>query len=347
MSALLFEVPSASMAAQVAIADPYTDRYLRVCEVMGSGYFYIPQSDICLRVTGSVEYDVAAGPDVYTGKPSKTWKQTAKAALQLDTKAETELGILSTYFGIEGSFADGADDGIAFSGATIELSGWEVGATDSQFDTWLGSAGNVLDDDVVPYAGGMTNQVNYTAFLGSGLSVLIGAEQGTKDESGDQGEESEKLQADDHLIDSYVPHLVGGVKLGKDWGAIATVLGYDSVAKEFAAKVRLDVQLNDSVSAFLMGGYQSDHEKPNYFGAWDGTYAAWSGISASLSPKATFNSQIALADSGTYALAINVDYEAVPGFIITPELDYVSFGAVSQSDFDDALGGVVSIKREF
>ena len=107
----------------------------------------------------------------------------------------------------------------------------------------------------------------------------------------------------DHLIDGYMPHLVGGLKLERHWGAIATVLGYDSVFQEIAAKVRMDIRLGGPFTAFVMGGYQSDPEKPNYYGAWDGTYAAWSGLSASLSPKLTLNSQIAYADSGTYALA--------------------------------------------
>lgn len=355
LSALLFEIPQPAVAETEMLPDPEPVQYLRACDVMGAGFIQLPQSDVCLKIGGYVSYEVSAGADVYTGERRKSWGQHTKAKLNADARSETELGSLNTFFEIETNFTDGTDEGASFSAATIELGGLLIGASDSQFDVWLGSAGNVSSDDVIPYVGGMTNQVSYTVRLGNGLSAMFGGEQGASaDKSSSGGEVEDEEEGDgldtpdmqDHLIDSYMPHLVGGLKLERHWGAIATVLGCDSVFQEIAAKVRLDLRLGGPLTAFVMAGYQSDPEKPNYYGAWDGTYAAWSGLSASLSPKLTLNSQVAYADSGTYALAFNADYEVVPGLIVTPELDYTAFGSRSATS-GDAFAGVLSIQRNF
>lgn len=54
---------------------------------------------------------------------------------------------------------------------------------------------------------------------------------------------------------------------------------------------------------------------------------------------------------GTYAFALNVAYELVPGFTITPEINYTKFEDYRQPDGtlvnDDALGGIIRFQRNF
>lgn len=334
LSALLFEVPYVYAAGTAAIGGEEPAQYVRVCDAMGAGFYQLPQSETCLKIGGSVSYEVTGGADVYSGERLRSLSKTATATLNTETRSPTELGMLSSFIEFEDNVVDGIDEGMTLGELTIELNGLKVGASGSQFDSWLDSAGNVLSDDVIAYGGGMTNQINYTAHFGSGFSAMLGVEEGSKDDE------------HDYRVGNYVPHIVGGLKLDRPWGAIATVIGYDSVIEEVAAKVRLDLKLDDSLSAFIMGGYQSDPEKPNYFGAWKGTYAAWGGVSVSISPTVTFNSQAAYEESGKYALALNLDYEVVPGFMITPELNYTSFGS-DPSKPDDAFAGTVSIGCDF
>ncbi|AWC20920.1 Porin omp2a precursor [Aminobacter sp. MSH1] len=334
VSALLFEVPYVHAVDTAAIRDEEPAQFVRACDAMGAGFYQLPQSETCLKIGGSVGYDVTGGADVYSGERLRSLSRTVTATLYAETRSQTELGMLSSYFEFEDSVVDGVDEGMTLGDLIIDLNGLKVGASGSQFDSWLDSAGNVLSDDVIAYAGGMTNLINYTANVGNGLSAMFGVEEGSKD--GDH----------DYRTGSYVPHFVGGLKLDRPWGAIATVIGYDTVIEEAAAKVRLDLKLSDTLSVFIMGGYQSDPEKPNYFGAWKGTYAAWGGVSVSLSPTVTFNSQAAYESSGKYALALNLDYEVVPGFLITPELNYTSFGG-DPSKPDDAFAGTVSIECDF
>ncbi|MDA4633190.1 porin, partial [Escherichia coli] len=137
-----------------------------------------------------------------------------------------------------------------------------------------------------------------------GFSATLGLEQGS----------------DAFLINDYTPHIVAGAKITQGWGTVSVVGGYDSVTEEWAAKARLDVKFTGTLSAWVMGGYKSDGTKPGYFGTWTGDYAIWGGVAYKASDKAKLNAQIAYEDGGKYAAALNVGYELVPGFKITPEV---------------------------
>ncbi|ESX48469.1 hypothetical protein X758_29880 [Mesorhizobium sp. LSHC416B00] len=51
-------------------------------------------------------------------------------------------------------------------------------------------------------------------------------------------------------IDSYVPHVVGGVKYTHVWGAITGVAAYDSNRESLAAKFRVDINLPTLAASF-------------------------------------------------------------------------------------------------
>jgi hypothetical protein len=150
-----------------------------------------------------------------------------------------------------------------------------------------------------------------------------------------------------------MPHVVAGLKFEQGWGAISAVGGYDALQEEFAGKLRLDVKFTDTISAFIMGGYQSDFDESgdttNFYGAWYGDWALWGGASFKVTEKATINGQVAYEDEGTVAAALNVAYELVPGFTITPEIAYTSFddGSSRFHDGDDAFAGIIRFQRNF
>ncbi|MGH7003288.1 MAG: porin, partial [Alphaproteobacteria bacterium] len=101
----------------------------------------------------------------------------------------------------------------------------------------------------------------------------------------------------------------------------------------------------------VQGGYKSngDEYRSNYFGRWNGDYAIWGGIAAKVSEKATFNAQAAYEEDGTFAAALNVAYELVPGFVITPEINYTKFDGDRElvSGGDDAFEGIIRFQRNF
>uniref|UniRef100_UPI00056B6291 porin n=1 Tax=Brucella rhizosphaerae TaxID=571254 RepID=UPI00056B6291 len=112
-AAALVAATGAQAADAIVAPEPEAVEYVRVCDAYGAGYFYIPGTETCLRVSGYVRYDVAGGDDVYArggigGNATDgffgirnlnrdTYAQKARFTLRFSTASETELGTLKTY----------------------------------------------------------------------------------------------------------------------------------------------------------------------------------------------------------------------------------------------------------
>ncbi|MBZ9603093.1 porin [Phyllobacterium chamaecytisi] len=318
-AATIVAVTGARAADAVVVAEPEPVEYVRVCDAYGAGFFYIPGTETCLKVSGYVRYDAKGGDNVYSGgnvgaKGNETWYKRTRAEVRFDARSETELGTLRSYIQGRFQFTNGIDNGGSLPQAFIELGGFRIGVADEIFGSWTGYAGNVINDDVINYQSGTSNQVSYTFKGGNGFSAIIAAE---------QGQDGDSALGGNYVIEDYMPHVIAGAKFEQGWGAISGVVGYDSNVEDVAAKLRLDVKFSDTISAFIMGGYQSDYDDSytispvtgravvnlnnrNFFGAWEGDWAAWGGLSAKVTDKATINAQAAYESEGTYAFALNV-----------------------------------------
>ncbi|WP_274629482.1 porin [Arvimicrobium flavum] len=376
-AAALVAVSGARAADAVVIAEPEPVEYVRVCDVYGTGYFYIPGTETCLRIGGYVRYQISGGDlwersatDHQDGSENETWNKYARLSLQTWTGTETELGTLKTFTETRFTWGNGGTSGpaifrdrngnlvpggsngydgtsVSLNFAWIELGGFRVGKDESAYTTFLGYAGAVISDDMVPYGPFDTNLISYTFNGGNGFSAIVSLETG---KDGSYGH--------DYSIDSYVPHIVAGAKFAQDWGSIGLVGGYDSIHEAWAVKARLDVKATDTISLFLMAGYGDDGAEEvvgrnaagelvvattgaNFYKPWGGEWAIWGGASAQVSDKAKVNLQLAYDDSEAFGASINVNYDLVPGFRITPEIDYYDNGV------DDAWGGVIRFQRSF
>ncbi|SDP11813.1 Porin subfamily protein [Phyllobacterium sp. YR620] len=354
--AAIITTSAAYAADAVVVAEPEPVEYVRVCDAYGKGFFYLPGTETCLKVNGYLRVDVAGGDDPYTGGhiggDDDTWYARTRAEIRFDARSETELGTLRSFADTRFQFTNGSDGGASLHQGYIELGGFQIGVNDVLFGSWLGYAGEaIIQDDVIQYGSDSlsSNQVSYTFKGGNGFSAIVAAEQG------------EEFNGYDYVIDDYMPHVLAGVKLQQGWGQIGAVVGYDSVQEDVGVKARLDVSLTDSISAWIMAGYQSDYDSDsfntnqnrNWYGLWEGDWAGWGGFAVKVTEKATINGQAAYEEQGTWALALNVNYELVPGFIIRPEIDYTKFGGArkeqAESEFgdDDAIGGIVRFQRNF
>src|SRR5690606_2937551 len=325
---------TSAQAADIIVApEPEAVEYVRVCDAYGAGYFYIPGTETCLRVHGYIRYDVKGGDDAYTGRERGGWDKYARFALRTSTASETEFGTLKTYtetrfnYSADASGHDGRYGGRLYEVdgrpwinggshsetvlqfAYIELGGLKVGIDESEFQTFTGYLGDIINDDVVDVGAYRTGKISYTFTGGNGFSAVIALEEG----------------GDGYIIDEYVPHIVGGLKYAQGWGSIAGVAAYDSVIEEWAGKVRLDVNLTDKLSAWVQGGYASEGTIYQNYGRWGGDWAVWGGFKYIATEKATFNVQGAYDDWGKTAVSANVAYQLVPGFTITPEVSYTRF----------------------
>ncbi len=351
----IIAVSAAHAADAVVVAEPEPVEYVRVCDAYGAGFFYLPGTETCLKINGYLRFELAGGDNVYTGRhvggENDTWFVRTRGEVRFDARSETELGTLRSFIDSRFQYTNGVDAGATLHQAFIELGGFQIGVNDVLFGSWLGYAGNIIRDDVIQYGSDSisSNQISYTFKGGNGFSAIIAAEQGSE------------FDGYDYVIDDYMPHVLAGVKYEQGWGKISGVIGYDSVQEAIGLKARLDVNFTDTISAWVMGGYQSDYDSDsfvtnqnrNWYGLWEGDWAAWGGFAAKVTDRATINGQAAYEEQGTWALALNVNYELVPGFIIRPEINYTKFGgarkeeAVSESGEDDAIGGIVRFTRNF
>ncbi|TIU01143.1 MAG: porin, partial [Mesorhizobium sp.] len=314
-AAALIAVSGARAADAVVVAEPEPAEYVKICDVYGAGYFYIPGTETCLRIGGYVRYDISAGDvgsfdgarstDVLNGKDQGTWHKNARFALKTWTGQETELGTLKTYTQTKFNFGNSAyyagedgnqahNKGVTMDFAWIQLGGLRVGLDDSAFDSFIGYAGNVLNDTIVPYGDFSTNLIQYNFDAGNGFSAVISLEEGSVDVNN---------VFYVGTIDSYVPHVVGGVKYTQGWGAIAGVVAYDT----------------DKNSLDFASGR-------DFYKQWGGHWAWWAGGTYKFNPKTSFNLQVSGDQDKNYGVAANVAYDVVPGLTVTAEVDYDHYG---------------------
>ena len=366
----------ARAADAIVAAEPEAVEYVRVCDAFGTGYFYIPGTETCLRIHGYTRFDVAGGD--LLGKVSAagddTYNIRTRFSFRVSTASETELGTLKTYMETRWQYdtntsttgtpavVTGYNNASEFSlnFAWIQLGGLRVGKDESLFITFAGYAGNVIEDTLSGGYGPFdTNLISYTYSNGP-LRAAISLEQGVSNND---------LTSDTQWgIDDYMPHVVVG--LGYDMGmfSLAATGAYDSrddatvalVNYErggFSGMLRGDVKLNDKASLFAMLMYG---ENSSGYTTWaprnaagaiidrsDETFSVIGGGSVALSDKATFNIQGqwvqgAAGYDDPWSVAANVAYNLVPGLTITPELDYAS-----TSEGDDAFGARLRVQRSF
>ncbi len=58
---LLTSVQMSHAADAVVVAEPEPAEHVRICDAYGVGFFYIPGTENCLRISGFTQYDVASG----------------------------------------------------------------------------------------------------------------------------------------------------------------------------------------------------------------------------------------------------------------------------------------------
>ncbi len=385
-AAALVAVSGARAADAVVIAEPEPMEYVRICDTYGVGFYYIPGTETCLKVSGYMRYGIGVGDtngltDVIDKKDfaegdfdgfddidtNDTYFKRARFQLRVDSRAETELGTLRTYaainfnydtnvnglspFGLElGSIfpLTTSDDAVAIEHAYLELGGFRVGKTDSLFSTFTGYSSGVANDGIVPYGPFGTHQMAYTWNGGNGFTAAVALETGAggsvvvfEDGPGDP-----VIVGDAYAIDSYVPHVVGGVGYTAGWGGVSVVAAYDWVWEEGAIKGRVDFNVNDAISLFAMAGWggKDDDLGLNYYAQWGGDWAAWVGGAWQFNEKTTLNFEVGYDDAENFSTVVGLDYYLVNNLLIKPEIIYTD-----NFDDDDAdnWGGFLRLQANF
>jgi hypothetical protein len=373
-AAALVAVTGARAADAVVVAEPEPVEYVRVCDTYGTGFYYIPGTEICIKIGGYVRYDIGFGDlfGVVSDTGDDTWYKRARFALRVDARTETELGTLqgkaqinfqwTTNHADDLNWVDANGDGIVDAGevtgvdnnfdarfntgierAWIKLGGFLIGVEDSFFTTWTGYASGVVNDGLIAYGPFTTHTIQYVWDSGTGFSF------GGAVEEGDNG-------GFGTIIQDYAPHAAVGAKWAGGVFGVSAVLGYDSVQDEFSAKGRIDITPSDTFSFFIMGAWSDTGDSGtffdggNYYATWGGEFGLWVGGAVKFSDRFTWTAEFGYNDFGDYSVDTDINITVVPGFVVTPGVGFKHFdgdNAGFGDDSDDQIGGYVRTQFTF
>ncbi|MCQ8781124.1 porin [Mangrovibrevibacter kandeliae] len=185
-AAALVAVSGARAADAVVMAEPEPVEYVRVCDVYGAGFFYIPGTETCMKIGGYVRYQVEAATNIDNtdlqddpdGTGDYRVSSRVRTRLNFDVREETELGTLRAYARVQATNRFGGDASYVMPQAYIQLGGLTMGYLDS---LWTTRDGLLIDED---YAVGdyTANRASYTFTFGGGFDATISLED---DGSGD------------------------------------------------------------------------------------------------------------------------------------------------------------------
>ncbi|QKV18495.1 porin [Oricola thermophila] len=174
-AAALVAVSGARAADAVIIPEPEMVEYVRVCDAAGTGYFYIPGTETCLKISGFVRYQMDfAGGDGYGDQDG--WDKEYDVNLLFEAWNDTEYGPLYSQIRLE---ADGGvgedarplgDSFVNIDKAYFTLAGVTMGYKNSFYDNGFGGPADIWNN-----TGTHTGMVAYTASAG-GFDISLALE---------------------------------------------------------------------------------------------------------------------------------------------------------------------------
>ncbi|WHA40340.1 porin [Agrobacterium larrymoorei] len=175
-AAALAAVSGAKAADAIVAAEPEPLEYVRVCDAFGTGFFYIPGTETCLKFGGYVRFQTNFGRDL---SGTSDWDSFTRAQFEVDTRTDTELGALRGFIGFRGNADNGASSSstVFVDQAFIELGGLKVGKFYNWWDDGLSGETDVLSTNT------LFNSIRYTYDAGSfWAGVSVDELEGTNDQ---------------------------------------------------------------------------------------------------------------------------------------------------------------------
>lgn len=205
-SAAGFAAVAGAQAADLPVKKAAPIEYVRVCSAYGAGFFYIPGTETCIRLSGRARLDVGYQPtDSRSGSNGDTTGYIGLARINVDARTQTDYGTLRAFVRLQFASRTGATGGLrsgtqerignAFGAsgqdqsgraqqfvntdkAFIQFAGLTAGRASSFFDFYAHDfefAGATANSDVQS-----TNLLAYTSKLGgTGFSATISLEDPT------------------------------------------------------------------------------------------------------------------------------------------------------------------------
>ncbi len=351
-AALMAAATGAKAADAIVVPEPEPMEYVRVCDVYGAGFFYIPGTETCLKIGGYVRYQIdwsenddntgallggAISEDSFS-EDSGGWRKLARANVTIDARSETEYGTLGSFIelradaysgiasiGVPSDLSpfslNGVTRGVYLNQAYISLGGFFIGYKTTIWDQGLSGEFDKGGYDASAHT------VGYSFVPGNGLAVTVA------------------LEEYDYNYD-YTPNVVGKVSLTQGWGSVAGFVAYDATAEEWALKGFASIKATQQLTLELLAMYSSD---PNKYGVgYDYSLGGYLKYAATPKLSVGFGGQyFGDRQNGTsnddWALGGVVDYKVVDNFNTKLAINYND----GDSYADGVFSGFIRFQRDF
>jgi len=191
----------AAQAADLPVKKATPVEFVRVCSAYGAGFFYIPGTDTCLRLSGRARFDYGFQAPLGRGQGNGDYSgYRGLARINLDARTQTGYGTLRAFLRLEAASRTGIPtlhSGTQIRGANafpgtgidqygrveqyfntdkafVQFAGLTAGRASSFFDFYAHDfeyVGATSGSDV-----SSTNLLAYTAALGNGFSATLSVE---------------------------------------------------------------------------------------------------------------------------------------------------------------------------
>ena len=333
-AAALAALSSAQAADAIVAAEPEPVEYVRVCDAYGSGYFYIPGTETCLKISGYIRFQVNASPNAVTGGASTSgtsdWDAVTRGQLQVTAKSDTEYGPLTGVI----VFQTNADNGSAFQAkldsAYIDVAGFRAGLFYSWWDDGLSGETDDIGSKVT-----LHNSIRYQYEADNfyaGISV-------------------------DELEDGYYstgerPNNVGvAIGIGGKAGAFGYQItaGYDVDNEEGAVRAMGTVAIGPGTLG-LAGIYSSAPNSYYQAAEWvvAGEYAFKATDKLKITPGFQYYGNYGIVagdfndDNDAWKVGLTVDYQIVDNFYAKATVNYLD-----PDTGNDVTSGFFRLQRAF
>ncbi|WP_043612092.1 porin [Ensifer sp. ZNC0028] len=352
-AAAIAATSSVQAADAIIAAEPEPTEYVRVCDAFGTGFFYIPGTETCLRIGGYVRFQTNFGPRESAGRwegkqSTSDWDAFARAQLILEAKNDTEYGALTSYIAIQADTDNDAHNNFKLDEAYIQLAGLRAGHFASWWDKGLNGETDISGNDTTVF-----NSISYTYDAGAfQAGIAIDELEGLTSKNNGVGVEGIVSVS----LGGASFDLLGGydteVKQGAIRGLVSADLGpgvlqgfavwssdpnsYWSTSKwSVAASYRLNV--TDRLAITPGAQYFGDLRRNVLFNA------AWRGAA---SPNESFG------NGNAWKVGVTADYKITEGLDVRTTVNYVKVDyndtfKGSKPKNDDYVSGFVRLQRSF
>jgi hypothetical protein len=222
-------------------------QYVKICSLYGAGFYYIPGTDMCIKVGGYVRSQAEwgssngipagtnnnppTGPNTIVNglfnRASSNFNFTGKAMLTVDARNQTEYGTVRGYISLGAQTVATAEASTFVADrAFIQFAGFTFGRAVSFFDPFYTTERYTYSD---PRTSGDTYNYGwfvmaYTASLGNGFSATISAEAprrfaGVVD--GAAGGFNPNAVTATDTAGFQMPDIVGNLRIDQNWGYVS------------------------------------------------------------------------------------------------------------------------------